>query len=51
VASSNTLSNLNRSTKAGIGGQIVRLQSLLKKEADTTATVIEAGNNSRLFDC
>lgn len=41
VTSSSVISNLNRSNRSGVGGQVLRLQALLKKEVATSSIIQE----------
>ncbi|ELR20796.1 GTPase activating protein Sar1, putative [Acanthamoeba castellanii str. Neff] len=41
VTSSSVISNLNRASRAGAGGQVMRLQALLKKEVATSSIIQE----------
>lgn len=47
VTSSSVISNLNRAGHAGVGGQIMRLQALLKKEV-ATSSIIQEGTTCTL---
>jgi len=55
VTSSSVISNLNRAGHAGVGGQMMRLQALLKKEVATSSIIQEGAfsclASSRVKSC
>jgi hypothetical protein len=48
VTSSSVISNLNRASRAGAGGQVMRLQALLKKEVATSSIIQEGTQLTQL---